>query len=108
MESQQVLWKNAAVQAMELDVHYEADDVMAWRINGTEITLDASNEILTVGSGSIALTSKSDTLELLIDGGILEVTGEDGCLVAMFELAENTTYIERLSGDITKMHLYTT
>ncbi len=108
MESEQVLWKNAAVQAMELDVHYEADDVMAWRINGTEITLDASNEILTVGSESIALTSKSDTLELLIDGGILEVTGEDGCLVAMFELAENTTCIERLSGDITKMHLYTT
>ena len=93
---------------MELDVCYEADDVMSWRINGTEITLDVPNGTLTVGSESIAICEKSDTLELLIDGSILEVTGEDGCLVAMFALAENTTHIERLSGDITKMHLYTT
>lgn len=108
MESEQVLWKNIEVQAMELDVHYEADDVMTWRCNGTKITLDVPNGTLTAGSESIAIRKKNDTLELLIDGNILEVTGEDGCLVAMFELEENTTHIERLSGDIAKMHLYTT
>lgn len=106
-ESEHTLWKKTEVQPIQMQVSYEAGDVLTWQINGTEVVLDAPNHMLTVGAESIALTKKSDTLEFVIDGSILEVTGENGCLVAMFELAENTTDIRLVSGGNAKLRLYT-